>query len=309
MPILFSKRAYVEYLEHCRIHRDGDNVVFARSHKGQVHRWNIPTLNASVLVLGPGTSITQGAAARLGEDGVLVAFTGGGGTPLFMASQSEYRPTEYLHGWLRFWAIPEARLAVARFLFQERVERIRAWWSKGPLAGIDTDAPLDPFVERAGRAGSIQELMAAEGALAHFAYRAAAREVGLSWHGRTPGDASGDAANRNLDRGNYLAYGLAGAALWALGIPFALPVTHGFSRPGGLVFDIADTFKDAVVLPLAFEAARRRRDGIVFKDDLVARFNDLHALQFAFDVIGRAIAIGGGALPAEAVEDAVAPSP
>lgn len=59
-------------------------------------------------------------------------------------------------------------------------------------------------------------------------------------------------ANSRIDHGNYLAYGVAGAALWTLGIPAGLSVLHGKTRPGGLVFDIADSFKDAIILPSAF---------------------------------------------------------
>ena len=62
-------------------------------------------------------------------------------------------------------------------------------------------------------------------------------------------------ANRLIDHGNYLCYGMAGAALWALGIPPHLSLFHGKTRAGGLVFDVADAFKDAFVLPLAFHAA------------------------------------------------------
>ena len=61
-------------------------------------------------MLGTGTSITQAAMRMLASAGVLVGFTGGGGTPLFMGCeiewmtpQSEYRPTEYMQGWMQFW--------------------------------------------------------------------------------------------------------------------------------------------------------------------------------------------------------------
>ena len=65
--------------------------------------WSIPYGNTSVLLLGTGTSISQPAARLLAEEGVMLAFVGGGGTPLFLSSQSEYRPTEYLQAWVTFW--------------------------------------------------------------------------------------------------------------------------------------------------------------------------------------------------------------
>ena len=75
-----------------------------------------------------------------------------------------------------------------------------------------------------------------------------------------PKNGSGsDPANRFLDHGNYLAYGLGATAAWVLGLPHGLAVLHGKTRRGGLVFDIADLMKDAVILPgLHLGHARRR---------------------------------------------------
>lgn len=42
-------------------------------------------------------------------------------------------------------------------------------------------------------------------------------------------------ANRLLDHGNYLAYGLAATTLWVLGIPHGFAVMHGKTRRGALV--------------------------------------------------------------------------
>ena len=64
-----------------------------------------------------------------------------------------------------------------------------------------------------------------------------------------------DPANRFLDHGNYLAYGLGATACWVLGLPHGLAVLHGKTRRGGLVFDAADLIKDAAILPRAFISA------------------------------------------------------
>ena len=64
-------------------------------------------------------------------------FTGGGGTPLFMGSeiewmmpQSEYRPTEYMQGWMSFWFDEVKRLEVAKQFQFARIEFIRKVWAK-----------------------------------------------------------------------------------------------------------------------------------------------------------------------------------
>ncbi len=88
--------------------KDG-RVLYLTEAKNENQYWNIPIANTTVILLGTGTSITQAAMWMLTSAGVLVGFTGGSGTPLFMGSkiewmmpQSEYRPTEYMQGWMSF---------------------------------------------------------------------------------------------------------------------------------------------------------------------------------------------------------------
>ena len=79
--------------------------------KNENHYFNIPIANTTVILLGTGTSISQAAMRMLATAGVPVGFCGGGaGTPLFMGAeiewltpQNEYRPTEYMQGWMQFW--------------------------------------------------------------------------------------------------------------------------------------------------------------------------------------------------------------
>ena len=89
--------------------KDG-RVLYLTEAKKENQYWNIPIANTTCLLLGTGTSITQAATRMLASAGVLIGFCGGGGTPLLMANevewltpQSEYRPTEYMQGWMQFW--------------------------------------------------------------------------------------------------------------------------------------------------------------------------------------------------------------
>ena len=107
--ILHSKRANIYYLEMCRILQKDGRVLYLAENSKEYQYWNIPIANTTCLLLGTGTSITQPAMRMLAQAGVLVGFVGGGGTPLLMANevewftpQSEYRPTEYVQGWMQF---------------------------------------------------------------------------------------------------------------------------------------------------------------------------------------------------------------
>jgi CRISPR-associated protein Cas1 len=135
--ILHSKRANVYYLEHCRVMQKDGRVLYLTEGKDENHYWNIPIANTTVILLGTGTSITQAAMRMIASAGVLVGFCGGGGTPLFtgceiewMTPQSEYRPTEYVQGWLGFWFDEQKRLAVAQAFQHARIDYLQSIWTK-----------------------------------------------------------------------------------------------------------------------------------------------------------------------------------
>ena len=95
----------------------------------------------------------------------------------------------------------------------------------------------------------------------------------------------GDPANRFLDHGNYLAYGLGATATWVLGLPHGLAVLHGKTRRGGLVFDVADLVKDAVILPQAFVSAMRGDSEKEFRDCCIEALVQTESLDFMIDTL------------------------
>lgn len=103
--------------------------------------YNIPIANTTSIPLGTDTFVTQAAMRLLSQAGVLVGFCGGGGMPLFMGTerevyvewmtpQSEYRPTEYIQGWMSWWWDDDKRLAAAKMLQHARLGYLQAIWSK-----------------------------------------------------------------------------------------------------------------------------------------------------------------------------------
>ena len=137
--ILHSKRANIYYLEKCRVMQKDGRVLYLTEAKNENQYWNIPIANTTCLLLGTGTSITQAAMRMLAQAGVLVGFCGGGGTPLLMATeiewlspQSEYRPTEYVQGWMNFWFDEQKRLAAARQFQTARIQFMQTDLVKRP---------------------------------------------------------------------------------------------------------------------------------------------------------------------------------
>lgn len=302
--ILHSKRANLYYLEHCRILVNGGRVEYVTDEGKRSLYWNIPIANTTTLLLGTGTSITQAAMRELAKAGVLVGFSGGGGTPLFSATerdtdiiwftpQSEYRPTEYLQAWVSFWFDDKLRLQAAKMFQQCRIGRIRKSWLKNRsfkesdfvIDEVQLDCLLTQSFEHIVQACDVTALLTEEARLTKKLYKLAVNTVGYSDFVRSKRGSGSDPANRFLDHGNYLAYGLGATATWVLGIPHGLAVLHGKTRRGGLVFDVADLVKDAIILPQAFISAMRGDDEQEFRQTCIEQMVRSDSLDFMIDTL------------------------
>ena len=218
--ILHSKRANIYYLEHCRVLVNGGRVEFVTAEGKRSLYWNIPIANTSTVMLGTGTSVTQAAMREMAKAGVLVGFCGGGGTPLFSANevdievawfapQSEYRPTEYLQHWVRFWFDDALRLQAAKAFQRARIERVRDHWKNNRLLrdeGFDIDpaaldAALAPTLQAIDHAADQTILLTDEARLTKQLYKFAARAVNYGEFARGQRGSASDPANRFLDHG------------------------------------------------------------------------------------------------------------
>ncbi|MCC8691454.1 type I-F CRISPR-associated endonuclease Cas1f [Xanthomonas campestris] len=306
--ILHSKRANIYYLQHCRVLVNGGRVEYVTDAGKRALYWNIPIANTTTLLLGTGTSITQAAMRELAKAGVLVGFCGGGGTPLFSANemdvevawfspQSEYRPTEYLQAWVSFWFDDDLRLMAAKAFQQARALRIGEQWQQRALkeAGFAPDAArLHTLLAKTRRnieqAQDNASLLTEEARLTKALFKLAVDTVGYGDFTRAKRGSGSDPANRFLDHGNYLAYGLGATASWVLGLPHGLAVLHGKTRRGGLVFDIADLVKDASILPQAFLSAMRGDDEQAFRRHCIEALTRSEVLDFMLDTL-KAVAL------------------
>lgn len=312
--ILHSKRANIYYLEHCRVLVNGGRVEYVTDEGRRSHYWNIPIANTTTVLLGTGTSITQAAMRELAKAGVLVGFCGGGGTPLFSANevdievawfspQSEYRPTEYLQHWVRFWFDEAKRLDAARLIQLARLEQLQQHWLSSRLLkeqGFEVSAgQLKPLLEQhreqIQQAANVTALLTEEARLTKHLFKLAAQTVAYGDFVRAKRGSGTDPANRFLDHGNYLAYGLGATATWVLGLPHGLAVLHGKTRRGGLVFDVADLVKDALVLSQAFLSAVKGEQEQEFRRHCIESLTRAEALDFMIETLKDiATSVGGG---------------
>jgi len=323
--LLVTDREGALYLERARIHVENDRVVYHIAGDEHCREYNIPHVNLAVLFIGQGASITQDAMRLLGEEGVHLAVTGSGGTPLHMGALTAYTSTRHFREMLPIYLSAEASLAAAKSVMRDRTARMRKIGVQGAQKMLKVrDVPglsrcCSVFDANLKECRDVQQLLGFEGQFSKSCYAAFAqattppeaagnadRKPGASKKNvfrRDPGarrpppakggdDESSKMINRLIDHGNYLCYGMAGAALWALGIPPHMSVFHGKTRAGGLVFDLADSFKDALVLPLAFAHAPDKSGEEVekaFRGRLIAAFDQHRILKEAIETVERMI--------------------
>ncbi|MEN9897438.1 MAG: hypothetical protein RLZZ66_1087 [Pseudomonadota bacterium] len=296
--IFHSKRANIFYLEKCRVMVKAGRVVYIQQTEDVTQSFNIPIANTTVILLGSSTSITQSAVKMLASEGVLIGFSGSGGTPLLAAmevewfsAQNQYRPTEYLQSWMAFWFDEAKRLHIAKQLQQLRLTYMKQVWSKDKdfqregfyLDDVLTEKAIKGFAEKMAQSQDVSKLLSLDTAFTKQLYNIASDSTKQLNFIRN--EEKGDEVNVFLNQGEYLAYGLAATTLWVLGIPYGFALMHSNSRRGALVFDVADLIKDTLILPLAFICAKAKMNEQAFRQQCLELFTRHNALDFMFDAV------------------------
>jgi CRISP-associated protein Cas1 len=239
------------YLDMVRIVQDATGLLAYPAKGAPDRRVRIPTASVSCLLLGPGTSITSPALATLARHGTTVVCAGAGIVRCYAAITPAGQSSRWLETQASAWADPARHLAVARCMYQHRF-------------GND-DLPAQT---------TINALRGLEGQRMKNLYRATAIRHGLSSFKRSydPTDwDTADPVNRALSAANTCLYGVAHAAILALGASPGLGFVHS-GTSHSFVYDIADLYKAELTIPLAFslhdsahpDADARRR----FRTDL-----------------------------------------
>lgn len=214
------------YVEHCRIEQE-ERAIALWDAQG---RTPVPCASLSLLMLGPGTSITHAAIATLADNGCLVLWCGEEGVRLYAQGLGLTRSAAYLLHQARLWAHPRTRLQVVWRLYQMRFEE-----------------PLEEGL-------TLRQIRGREGVRVREAYARASRETGVPWHGRAyRRDAwqAADPVNRALSAANSCLYGICHAAILALGLSPALGFIHT-GKMLSFVYDVADLYKTRISIPVAF---------------------------------------------------------
>jgi len=235
-PIPLKDRAALVFVERAQL--DVEDGAFVAIDASGI-RTVIPVGGIACLLLEPGTRISHAAAVLAARAGTLLVWVGEGAVRLYSAGRPGGARADRLLWQARIALDDAARLRVVRRMYDIR------------------------FGEPAPQRRSIDQLRGIEGVRVRESYALLARQHGVDWQRRAydPGDwQSADLPNRCLSSATACLHGLTEAAVLAAGYSPAIGFLHT-GKALSFVYDMADLWKVATVVPEAFRIAGLAQKG------------------------------------------------
>jgi len=195
--------------------------------------YQVPHQSVSIILLGPGSSVTHDALRILAAHGCGLAAIGVGGVRFYTAPPLLPDTSALARRQVMLWSQPKERIAVARAMYAIR------------------------FDEEV-KARTLDMLRGMEGARLKRLYELTAKRFGVPWHGRRydrSNPNSADIANQAI---NHAASAVEAAAAIAVAATATIPQLGFIHEDSGqsFVLDVADLVRHDVTLPIAFGAAK-----------------------------------------------------
>ena len=194
----------------------------------------IPLQGISMILLGPGSTVSHDALRLLAHARTALAAIGEDGVRMYTAPPLIPDRSGLARTQARVWADDKKRLDIARRMYAWRLGEVLPHRNFDVLRGI-------------------------EGARMKQSYRLIAKQIGVEWKGRHYDRASPDAADLANQALNHASSAVEAAAAIAVASTGTIPQL-GFIHedPGqSFVLDIADLYRDNITIPCAFRAAKR----------------------------------------------------
>ena len=197
----------------------------------------VPFQGVSMILLGPGSTVSHDALRLLARHGTALAAVGEDGVRCYTAPPLIADRSGLARRQARAWADTDVRLHVARRMYAWRMGEVLPHRDIAVLRGI-------------------------EGSRMKETYRLMATQIGIEWRGRRYDRArptANDAPNQAL---NHAASAVEAAAAISVSATATLPQLGFIHEDSGqsFVLDVADLFRDSVTIPVAFRAAKRVTD-------------------------------------------------
>ncbi|MDZ4817642.1 MAG: type I-E CRISPR-associated endonuclease Cas1e [Planctomycetota bacterium] len=252
----FDDRLSFLYIDRAIIKHSGNGIA--------IHELDgvteVPVASLSLLMLGPGVSITHEAIKALADNNCLLVWSGEFGVRFYACGMGGARHSRNL--------LRQAKLALD--------ERTRLQVVVRMYCARFTDETIDTGL-------TLQQLRGKEGIRMRQTYADASKATGVPWLGRKYARKdwfAGDPVNRALSAANACLYGLVHAAILSAGYSPAIGFIHT-GKQLSFVYDIADLYKAELTIPLAFEIAGRQPKELErdVRTEARRRFHQMHLMK------------------------------
>lgn len=254
LPKLRDSLSYL-YIEHAILDQKARGVELVKKDGRSL----IPIADLSVLLLGPGTSITHAAIKSLADNGCTVIWSGQDATRFYASGTGETRKGYQLLRQAELASHPEKRMQVITRMYRYR------------------------FAEELPADLTLPQVRGMEGVRVREAYAQASKKYGVPWAGRNYDRSnwnSGDPINRSLSAANALLNGMCHAAIVSGGYSPGLGFIHT-GKQLSFVYDIADLYKVEITIPLAFQVVSESKEKVESRIRALCRekFRETRLLQ------------------------------
>lgn len=235
LPKLHDSLSFL-YTEHCELEQFNSSIIMIT----KSGKTPIPIASTTVLMIGPGVTVTHAAVKAICDCGCMAVWCGEEGARFYAMGIGETRSARNLLRQARMCMSAEGHLEIAKRMYIRR------------------------FPDMNCEGMSIQQLRGLEGIRVREAYKSAALKTGIKWSGRsykTTSWENADPINQALSTANSILYSVCQAAIVSLGYSTGL----GFIHTGKLfsfVYDVADLYKAEMTIPAAFSATKRSTDNL-----------------------------------------------
>lgn len=268
LPKIRDSLSYL-YLEYGRVEQTKLGVEYVNK-QGRII---VPAANLTLLMLGPGTTMTHAAVRTLARAGCLVMWCGEEGVRFYAQGLGETHKAYKLMRQATLCVDEATRLRVV-----ERMYRMRF---------------LDPLPEDF----TLQQVRGMEGVRVRQAYAEAAKKYGVAWEGRNYNRgywSETDPVNRALSAANACLNGICHAAVLSAGYSPGLGFIHQ-GKQLAFVYDIADLYKAKLTVPVAFSTAAEEPKNLesVVRKRCRTAFKNMRFLERILPDIEKALDIEG----------------
>ena len=196
--------------------------------------YGIPFQTLSMILLGPGSTVSHDALRLMARHGTALVAVGEDGVRCYTAPPLMPDSSEIARRQMRAWGDPDgSRITIARRMYAMRLGELVPHTAIDILRGI-------------------------EGARMRQTYKNLAQRYGIQWRGRRYDRNKPLAADIPNQAINHASVAVTSAAVIAVMAVGAIPQLGFIHEHSGDAFalDIADLFRDTVLLPAAFKSAK-----------------------------------------------------